>query len=394
MSIKETLKKISLINDLNAAFKARCQERLARIELQHYWGMAERAGIKILDKTQIAVALRARFAARGISVTAKPVGQLNLYFVCGINNWEAALPIALCKFGTVHLFDWRAQGFDLQDKQHQKERAALNRALLIDLRQAHKQHRIDLLIGYFTDKVILPETLMEISRLGIPLCNFDLDDKLWFKNVKNLVSAIDLNLTNAPECLVKYFACGGLAMFWPEAADPEIHKAYDVPFKYDVSFVGKKYGYRPKFIERLRQRGIMIKTFGEGWGGERLTNDAVIKLYSESRINLGFGGVGHSHQVFCLKGRDFEVPMSSGLYLTQDNPELALVYKIGEEILTYHDATDCANIIQHYLNHPEDAAKVRNAGYERAFREHKWEDRFRDLFCLMGSINLCTRLKY
>ena len=41
-----------------------------------------------------------------------------------------------------------------------------------------------------------------------------------------------------------------------------------------------------------------------------MSNEEMVKLYSCSRINLGFAGVGHSKKLMCREGRDFEVPMS------------------------------------------------------------------------------------
>jgi len=80
------------------------------------------------------------------------------------------------------------------------------------------------------------------------------------------------------------------------------------------------------------------------------------RIYARSRINLGFGGIGHSRNLVCLKGRDFEVPMSGALYVTQHNPELALVFDIGREIVTYRDESELR------------AAHSRAAGRSRARR--------------------------
>ena len=173
-------------------------------------------------------------------------------------------------------------------------------------------------------------------------------------------------------------------MFWPEAAHPDSHKPYDIPFDFDVSFIGKKYGWRPKFIARLLKMGINITCFGNGWGNGPLSDEEMIKLYSRSKINLGFAGVGHSKKLMCLKGRDFEVPMSEGLYLTQDNPELSLVYEVGKEIVTYKNEEDCADKIKQLLANPDEADKIRKAGRIRALRDHTWEKRFEDVFRLSG----------
>ena len=79
----------------------------------------------------------------------------------------------------------------------------------------------------------------------------------------------------------------------------------------------------------LKKAGIDIAAFGKGWPGGTLSDREMVELYSRSRINLGFSGIGSSRRLCHLKGRDFEVPMSGGLYLTQDHPELELVYKVG-----------------------------------------------------------------
>ena len=86
----------------------------------------------------------------------------------------------------------------------------------------------------------------------------------------------------------------------------------------------------------------------------------------------------------CLKGRDFEVPASGGVYLTEDNPELSLVFDVGKEILTYTDAEDCSVIIKRILNNPHEAEVVRQAGRKRCLRDHSYAVRWLNLFRMVG----------
>lgn len=202
-----------------------------------------------------------------------------------------------------------------------------------------------------------------------------------------IASVVDLNLTNSPESIIKYRVHGGLGMYWPKGACHDIHKPYRTRFEFDVSFVRGKYGWRPKFVERLQKMDIKVTCFGNGWENGPLSNEEMVRLYSLSRINLGFAAVGHSKKLMCLKGRDFEVPMSGGLYLTQDNPELSLVYEVGKEIVTYQKVRDCAEKIRYLLDHPEEAAKIRKAGRERALKDHTWERRFERIFKMVGLLN-------
>ena len=240
-----------------------------------------------------------------------------------------------------------------------------------------------------------PDVLEYFSSQGSLIVNFCLDDKLKFPGKKYngiyaspaaLASKVHLNLTSSKESLIKYYAHGGEAMFWPEAAHPEIHKPYKTNFKYDVTFVGAKYGWRPKFIEKLQRKGLDVVCFGNNWPNGPLSNKDMIKLYSESRINLGFSGIGHSKRLMCLKGRDFEVTMSGGLYLCQNNPELSEVYEIGKEILTYRNTEDCYEKISYLLDNPDAADRIRSAGYLRAIRDHTYEKRWSEVFRKLGII--------
>lgn len=110
----------------------------------------------------------------------------------------------------------------------------------------------------------------------------------------------------------------------------------------------------------------------------------MVRLFSRSRINLGFSGVGHSRRLMCLKNRDFEVPMSGGLYITQNNPELALVYEIGREIQTFSSVEDCVVKVRQLLASPEKAAEIRRTGRTRALRDHSYERRWETAFKLSG----------
>ena len=127
-----------------------------------------------------------------------------------------------------------------------------------------------------------------------------------------------------------------------------------------------------------------MEAYGWGWPGGPLSTEEMVKMYSQSRINLGFGSVAGHKDTFCLKGRDFEIPMSGGLYLTEAHPELSRVFCPGEEILTYSSVKDLVRKIRYYLDHPAEAEAIRKRGYERALREHTWEIRFEKIFRLLG----------
>ena len=390
---KKLLQAVPPLGAAYAAFKGRQQERTAAADLEFYTRQAASLGIKVKEGAALAGALSQRLAGRGLYVTARAKGDLHVFLAYPLNNWESVLEKALRPFGKLTVFEWKSRGYDDMAADWGSRRDAMNAEMLDAFRRANAEMKVDVVVGYLSGWNTLPSVPAEMGKAGAVVLNFCLDDKLHFRGIRmggrylgpcDLAKEVDLNLTSAQESLVKYFVEGGLAMFWPEGAQPELHKPYELPFEFDVSFVGKNYGWRPAFIRNLRQAGIKVTCFGSGWENGPLSDERMIKLYSRSRINLGFSGIGYSKRLMGLKGRDFEVPMSGGLYLTQHNPELETLYKAGEEIFTYHDEKDCAETIKGLLADPARAERVRKAGRARALRDHTWERRFEDAFRLAG----------
>ena len=82
--------------------------------------------------------------------------------------------------------------------------------------------------------------------------------------------------------------------------------------------------------------------------------------------------------------RDFEAPMCRSCYLTGHTEEITECFEVGREIDTYRSQEELADKARFFLNHPESAEKMREAGYQRAFRDHTWKCRFAELFQKIG----------
>ena len=389
----QKLKQIPLVDRANMLLKARLQEQRAARSLAHYRREGQRSHTICLEGEALQAVVRNRLAGRSDNRWPKSKGQLHIFLAYYVSNWEAILPHALAPFGKVTAFEWRSQGFDDRAADWLQHRDVMNTAMLEAFRAANRESPIDAVVGYLSGYNTAPEILQEMARSGAAIFNFCWDDKLAFPGKRcagryaspaAIAHVVDLNLTNAQESIVKYRSHGGLAMFWPEAAHPEVHHSYDLPFEFDVSFVGARYSWRPDFIAELNQCGVQVACFGRGWPNGPVSDEGMVRLYSRSRINLGFSSIGHSRHLMHLKGRDFEVPMSGGLYLTQDNPELSMVFDVGKEIVTYTDARDCATKIRALLADPEYALSIRHAGRARALRDHTYEGRWEQVFALAG----------
>jgi spore maturation protein CgeB len=327
-------------------------------------------------------------------LTSKPKGQLRSIAIYHHYNWENySLRPALAKFGPVRHYDW-FEDFSLQDKKRQKKNKALmNKALVEKIRTWMAEEPADVIFMYVSGEWVEPDSLLALRSFGVPMINLALNDKEHFVGkvrsgrafgARDICRCFDLCWTSTQDALVKYCVEGARPIYLPEGANPDIHKPYPLEKTIDVSFVGQCYGNRAAVIQELIRHGIEVTVYGFGWPNGPLAIDEMVKLYSRSRINLGFGGVEGHPETFCLKGRDFEIPMSGGLYLTEDHPELHRFFKVGEEILTYSGTQDLIQKIRRYLAHPEEAEAIRKKGYERSLKEHTWENRFSKVFHLLG----------
>lgn len=363
--------------------------RLQR-EKEYYTRKFIQMGLTIPDEQTLRQELRKRLP----HVTAKTKGNLSIIALYHHYNWEnEALKPSLEKFGSVRHYDWFDQ-FNHQSKDWRKSlKAAMNRDLIRQINTWLAEEKADVIFAYLSGELVEPATLQAIGRHGVPLVNLALNDKEHFVGkirsgralgARDICRYFDLCWTSTEDALIKYCVEDARPIYLPEGANPQIHKPYDIDKTIDVSFVGQCYGNRRAVITELQNRKIAVIAYGTGWPEGPLSTEEMVRLYSKSKINLGFGGVEGLKDTFCLKGRDFEIPMSGGLYLTEAHPELDNAFRPGEEILTYSGIDDLVDQIKYYLSHPAEAQSIRKKGYERSLREHTWEARFAKIFHLIG----------
>jgi len=365
------------------------KKRLER-EVRSYQAILASRNLVLPDEITIRQTLKNKFPAR----QPKPKGSLNILAIYHHYNWEnVSLKPALEKFGPVRHYDWFDE-FNHQRKDwHSSLKAKMNQDLINRIEKWIAQDSIDVIFSYLSGETVTPDTMKKLRAFRIPMINLALNDKESFVSKirngqamgsKDICHYFDLCWTSTEDALEKYCVEGAWPIYLPEGANPDIHRPYDLPKTIEVSFVGQCYGDRPKVIRRLAQQGIQVETYGEGWPKGPLSTEEMVQLYSRSKINLGFGGIAGHKDMFCLKGRDFEIPMSGGLYLTEYHPELERAYDIQNEIMTYTGFDDLLAKIRYLLSNPEKAEEIRKKGYQRARNEHTWERRFEKIFNLAG----------
>ena len=111
----------------------------------------------------------------------------------------------------------------------------------------------------------------------------------------------------------------------------------------------------------------------------------ICDVFSSYEVILNFSNVWAdgrpgSKLIPHVRLRDFEAPMCRTCYLTGHTDEIGEFYEIGREIDTYNSPEELVDKTRFYLSNAQAAEKLREAGYQRALRDHTWIRRFEQLF--------------
>jgi len=158
-----------------------------------------------------------------------------------------------------------------------------------------------------------------------------------------------------------------------------LFKNLNLPYKYDVSFVGQPHGNRAAVIKKIRKAGIEVSTFGYGWPRGRVSVYEMVKIFNQSKINLNFSNASEGLRIQ-IHARDFEIPGCMGFMITGGNEYLKEYFSFGKEVVVYSDTNDLINKIEYYLTHDEEREKIRRDGYLRVLKEHTYTRRFAEIF--------------
>ena len=396
MNWKEIAKESPLLYWINAKLKCYELKRdLARFA-QEYESKAAASGFTYVAEKAVEEFKRRHQSYRQDYVPA-PLGALRIFWVgTNQNQDESGFLQALNQLAKVTVFlnvegkygSWSGNAKTSDLSTFAEARRANDEALLKQVEQARVAGGIDVLLGQMWAQRISKEPL------GIPVINIAMDDRLpvhWStqEGVRlgsiGLWPGIDMVLTTCSETCLWYGVEGCPAVFWPLASDARLFAPAEGSVRdIDVLFIGNRYGIRGKIVAYLERCGIKVDCYGNGWPNGYVNVAQNVALSKRARIILGVGTVGHCPDVYTLKLRDFDAPMTGALYVTHRNPDLCRIFMDGEEIECYESPKEAAEKIRYYLDHPEEREHIGRMGQKKAMTEHSWYERLGSTFRQLG----------
>lgn len=214
----------------------------------------------------------------------------------------------------------------------------------------------------------------------------------------DFVAAFDLIVTSFPHYVPRLRAGGMPAEYLPIGFEPRaLARVGEVERDVGVSFVGglsRHHGRALPLLEALA-RSTPIEFFG--YGAERLAADSPIRarhrgeawaldmyrVLARSRITVNRhidAAENHANNM-----RLYEATGMGALLLTDRKDNLASLFEPEREVAVYSTPAEAADLIHHYLAHPEEAEKIARAGQARTLREHTYRRRMEALVPILES---------
>lgn len=376
--------------------------------------------------------------------------MLKILVVIEKNSWiDSHIAGSLEEMGhKVHRFfygDFIGEFYTTNRKNEQIEK---NKLLINTAKELFVNEGLDLIFCYVQDDFLLPEYAQKLSKLDVPLVNYNVDMACqWYRQIRiakyfsYILCAQQENINN-----IKRYT--SRVLYFPMAARKYILNNSDSDFfpSAPVTFVGTPTDQRLQILSLLIKANTPLAIYGKYWkikktaepirnyektlhdiwyyGLPRLRAEGITTLidilkkrftsnkefqnyyipncaihefisenlinllFQRSKINLGFTRISGSNPYqkgkFQMKLRDFEVPLAGGFYLVEKTPGYEEFFSSDKEIVMWSSPDELKNKISYYLNHDKEREEIAKAGQKRALAEHTWEHRFSMLFQEIG----------
>jgi len=257
---------------------------------------------------------------------------------------------------------------------------------------------------------VQPETLLFAREKGCQLALFypDVSMTAHGDNIPKSIPLYDIVFTTKTFGIKDMQSKYGVknAHFIPHGFDPDIHRPLPTGdeeqqiFGCDASFIGTWSAKKEAILSRLKEAipDLNLKIWGDQWWrtttenikssiqGRPVVGDLYALAIQCSSINLGILSeqVAGSSSGDLITSRTFHIPAASGFMLHERNEESILYFTEGKEAAFFDGAEELISKTRQYLNSPDKRNAIREAGYQRAIKDHSLDVRAQQILGLLN----------
>lgn len=233
--------------------------------------------------------------------------------------------------------------------------------------------------------------IREISPKTKLFLFFGDDDSSFESFSRYYVLFLDYGLIAQKKYVQNYYSDGVKNVFFVMGLDTSFFKPLKLEKKYDVTFIGLPKSHldddRYKTIKFLKENGIKIKLFGNGWEnyedlkdiyGGPLEAEKMVEVINQSKINLCLSKTGNNKTH--LKGKVFEGGACKTFVLTEYCEDYLEMFEEGKEIIMFKDNRELLEKINYYLNNEEEREKLAEAAYKKIIKNYSLDEDLKKIF--------------
>ncbi len=236
-------------------------------------------------------------------------------------------------------------------------------------------------------------------RFRIPIVNYWIDDPHAFKTSSRLSPHYDLFCTNSRSCVDRHYASGCRNVIYLSFGyEPSLHRRLSTTpeeskhFGSDVSFSGTLTDQRLDTLSVLSAFDMKVWSpriyshIGDFYtitshpvpddhplfpriAGEPVWGEAMVKVFNASKIVLNV----HTQNAPTM--RDFEATACGSFLLTDLVDGLSEFFDIGKDIVCFKNKEELPGLVEYYLSHDAERARIAHNGYDRTHRDHDYASR-------------------
>ncbi len=199
---------------------------------------------------------------------------------------------------------------------------------------------------------------------------------------------IDLLFSSFPHFVEQFRSQGKTACYQPLAFEPKVlHRLPTLPRTLAVTFVGGLSPHHGKGLEQLTAIAAQEPFDLWGYGATTLAPDSPLRQHHHGEAwGLDMFNILRQSSItlnrhidvasdYANNMRLFEATGCGALLITDYRSNLHRLFDIGREVVAYRSAEEAAGLISYYRGHPDEAAKIAEAGQQRTLRDHTYTAR-------------------
>jgi spore maturation protein CgeB len=244
------------------------------------------------------------------------------------------------------------------------------------------------------------QALKRLRRDGVPTAMWFVEDSRLFTYWQSFAAHYDVFAVIQKSPFLEQLAEIGQenALYLPLGCQPDVHRPLELSpgerrkYGSKVSFMGAGYPNRRLAFRRLVGRDFKI--WGTEWegdhvleqlvqrGGARVSTEECVKIFNATDVNLNLHSGIRAERL--VSGGDFVNPRTfelaaCGAFQVVDRRELLPELFSEDELAVFSSVDEMVELVDHYLEHPEEREAMAGRARERALAEHTYAARMQSL---------------